>query len=285
MAYSNTQKQLVYNLATEHLIKLFDKEGIPYGTFQRSTSYEGIGMKNKDKVVNAETAVYVKNGVYAWVVSYSVELGKYTVFNSFQTRGVYDWRKPLFPPTFNPFIETYTDEKCMLGSKFVNWGDPFYCKGHKVISGFSKPSYKDGGVGDLDEFLECVKEFIALTPEEVEVFKVKKMNNVIEVNLQDGKTRVLDFINELYNDTISDCIGQLNDCNPIQHSGLANDISKTISHLLEDHKNITNDLEAIDWPSLHSIVSLIAKYPMLEQLEDTVIGRFLDVDIIINVSK
>ena len=111
------------------------------------------------------------------------------------------------------------------------------------------------------------------------------MNNVIAVNLQDGKTRALGFINELYNDTISDCIGQLNDCNPIQHSGLANDISKTISHLLEDHKNITNDLEAIDWPSLHSIVSLIAKYPMLEQLEDTVIGRFLDVDIIINVSK
>jgi len=92
------------------------------------------------------------------------------------------------------------------------------------------------------------------------------MNNVIAVNLQDGK-------------------GQLNDCNPIQNSGLTNDISKTISHLLEDHKNITNDLEAIDWPSLHGIVSLIAKYPMLEHLEDSVIGAFLGVDIVISVSK
>jgi hypothetical protein len=111
------------------------------------------------------------------------------------------------------------------------------------------------------------------------------MNNVIAVNLQDGKTRALGFINELYHDTISDYIGQLNDCNPIQNSGLTNDISKTISHLLEDHKNITNDLEAIDWPSLHGIVSLIAKYPMLEHLEDSVIGAFLGVDIVISVSK
>ena len=169
MAYSNTKKQQIYNSATEQLIKLFDKEGIPYSTFQRSTSYESGGKKDKDKVANAETAIYVKNGVYAWVVSYSVELDKYTVFNSFETHGAYDWRKPLFPPTFNPFIETYTNEKCMLDSKFVNWSDPFYCEGHKIIAGFTKPSYKDGGVENLDEFLECIKEFIALTPEEVEV--------------------------------------------------------------------------------------------------------------------
>ncbi len=168
MAHSNLQKQLTYNLATEHLIKLFDKEGIPYGTFQRSTSYESGGIKDKDKVANAETAVYVKNSVYAWVVSYSVELGKYTVFNSFQTHGIYDWRKPLFPLTFNPFIETYTDETCMLDPKFVNWSDPFYCECHKIIAGFTKPSYKGGGVENLDEFLECVREFIALSPKEVE---------------------------------------------------------------------------------------------------------------------
>lgn len=111
------------------------------------------------------------------------------------------------------------------------------------------------------------------------------MSKTIEVDFHCGKTRALGFINELYHDTISDYIGQLNDCNPIQSSGLANDISKTISHLLEDHKNITNDLEAIDWPSLHGIVSLIAKYPMLEHLEDAVIGEFLGGDIVISVSK
>ena len=33
MAYSNTKKQQIYNSATEQLIKLFDKEGIPYSTF------------------------------------------------------------------------------------------------------------------------------------------------------------------------------------------------------------------------------------------------------------
>jgi len=108
------------------------------------------------------------------------------------------------------------------------------------------------------------------------------MNNTIEVDFHCGKARLLSFIDDLYNDTISDFISQLNDCNFPQDSGLANDISKTISHLLEDHKNIINDLETIDWSSLHDIVFLIAKYPILEFLEETVLGKFLGVDIIIN---
>lgn len=169
MAYSNTKKQQIYNSATEQLIKLLDKEGIPYGTFQRSTRYESGGKKDKDKVANTETTVYVKNSVYAWVVSYSVELNKYIAVNNFLTHGVYDWRKPLYPPTFDPYTETYIDEGWISHSKFVNWDDPFYKHCSDVIMGFSKPGYKDGGFEDVNEFLECIKEFIALTPEEVEV--------------------------------------------------------------------------------------------------------------------
>ena len=111
------------------------------------------------------------------------------------------------------------------------------------------------------------------------------MSKTIEVDFHCGKARVLDFVNRLYADTIADYASQFSDCCYSDDLELANDISKIMSHLLRDYENITNDLKAIDWPSLHGIVSLIAKYPMLEHLEDSVIGAFLGEDIVISVSK
>ena len=111
------------------------------------------------------------------------------------------------------------------------------------------------------------------------------MSKTIEVDFHCGKARVLDFVNGLYADTIADYASQFSDCCYSDDLELANDIIKIMSHLLEDYENITNDLKAIDWPSLHGIVFLIAKYPILEGLEDSIIGAFLDVDIIINAPK
>ena len=97
--------------------------------------------------------------------------------------------------------------------------------------------------------------------------------NTIKVSFQEGKTRVLDRVNNMYCDITHDYIFQLKNMDVKTEM---EDINFTASHLMEvisEYKKLTSDIR--NCQSFYELINLSDKYPIFE----IIVGAFLGINI------
>jgi hypothetical protein len=104
----------------------------------------------------------------------------------------------------------------------------------------------------------------------------------IKLNFQDGKQRVSENIDTVYNDIIADYILEVSKLRvPLDENDLSylQSLSESITNTTNELKDLKKDLDKCY--DLKGITDLSEKYPIFEGCEETLIGAFLGINITI----
>jgi hypothetical protein len=111
---------------------------------------------------------------------------------------------------------------------------------------------------------------------------MKKKIQEIKLNFQDGKQRVSENIDSIYNDILADYMLEVSELHsPLDENGLSylQSLSESITDTTKELQELKADLDKCY--DLKGIIDLSEKYPIFEGCEETLIGAFLGVNITI----
>ena len=101
--------------------------------------------------------------------------------------------------------------------------------------------------------------------------------NIIKVNSQEGKARVLDVINGMYSDIIYAHIFHLQNMDLKTELEDVGFLSGLISSTISEYEQLVIDVN--NCQGFYDILNLINKYSIFEDCEEKVVGAFLDTTI------
>jgi hypothetical protein len=97
--------------------------------------------------------------------------------------------------------------------------------------------------------------------------------NIIKVDFQEGKARVLDVINGMYGDITHAHISHLKDMDPKYEMEDIGFVSGLISRTISEHNQLVTDIH--NCHGFDNILGLILKHSIFEDCEGIVVGAFL----------